>query len=232
MLEKKVNNTFLYGIIDKDGPDKESIVGKELYPDHLHSSTIVRYLKIWVGSPSGKNEIKTILGIQIKYVNYITGLKKETKYQGAPIEGVDFEVLDLEIKEGDFLSKINIGFQDYINHLKFTTLKKDTIEFGIVNEQTEKQSVNEINSGKNIILNINGYYSKNGIRAIGCDYISFKDFCFIRWIDLLRLRHKCKDEKYKKDLEENINNYNIVEKCFYKACIFPEIIFSTILSYV
>lgn len=232
MLENKIKNSYLYGFIEKDGPDKKALVGKELYPDHLQSSTTIRSIKLWVGSPNGKNEIKTILGIQLKYVNYITGLKKETDYQGAPIEGMDIDVLDLEIKEGDYLSKINIGFDEYINHLKFTTLKEDNVEFGKINEQTEKNSVADINSDKNVILNIRGYYSKNGIRAIGFNYISFKDFCFIRWIDLLRLRHKCKDEEYKKSLEENIDNYNNVEKCFYRTCTFPEIIFAKILSYV
>ena len=232
MLDNKVKSSYLFGFIEKEGPDKEAIIGKELFPDHLQASTTIRSLKIWVGSPSGKNEIKTILGIQVKYLNFITGQKKETKYQGAPIEGMDVEVLDLEIPEGDYLSKMNIGFDEYINHLKFTTLKHEKIEFGIIDDKTEKQSVSEINLDKNIILNIRGYYSKNGVRAIGCNYISFKDFCFIRWIDLFRLRHKCKDEKYKQDLESKYNNFNIVEKSFFKTCTFPEIIFAKILSYV
>jgi hypothetical protein len=232
MLEKKVKYTYLYGFVEKDGPDKEEIKGKELFPEHLWPSTTIKHIKLWYGSTAGNKDIKSLLGIQIKYLNYITGEKKETNYQGAPIEGMDVEVQELEIKEGDHLSKFHIGFDDYITHLMFKTIKGENVEIGTVNESTEKQSVNEINSDNNIILNIKGYYSKNGIRSIGCNYISFKDFCFIRWIDLLRLRHNLKDEEYKKKFDEKYNQLNDSMKIVYKTCNLADGCFSIILKYV
>ena len=166
MLESKIKNTYLYGFVEKDGPDKEEIKGKELFPERLLTSTTVKQIKLWYGSPPGNKEIKALLGIQIKYLNYITGEKKETDYQGAPIEGMDVEVQELEIKEGDHLSKFHIGFEDYITHFMLKTIKGDSIEIGTVNEACEKQSVNEINADNNIILFIKGYYSKNGSLGI------------------------------------------------------------------
>ena len=231
MLNAKTQNTYIFGFIEKDGPDKESLSGKELFPDFLYSSTTIKSLKVWFGSPPGKADIKALLGIQVKYINYITGERKETNYQGAPIEGVDVEIKELDIKEGDFLSKINLGFDDYITHIKFTTKKGIPIEFGVVTE-SDLKTVNDINTGNNIILSIKGYFSKNGIRSMGVDYISFKDFCFIRWIDLLRLRHMFKNEEYNKKKEKEYPKLNDGMKCIYRTCTIPDACFAKILSYV
>ena len=231
MLLDKIKTTYLFGFIEKDGPDKKTIQGKEFFPEKLRASTTIKSLKLWYGSPSGKNEVKTILGLKIKYINFVTGERKETDYQGAPIEGMDIETKELDIKEGDHLSKMNIGFEEYINHLKFETTKKESIEFGIINEETEKKSVNELNLGNNIILNLKGYYGPSGIRALGCEYISYKDFCFIRWIDLLRIRYKLKDEKYKKEFDEKYNTLNDM-KVIYKTCNLALACFVTVIKYV
>ena len=231
MLEDKIKSTYLFGFIEKDSPEKKPIIGQELFSEHLRSSTTINSLKIWYGSPAGKNDVKTILGIQIKYINFITGEKKETEYQGAPIEGMDVEVKELNIKEGDYLSKMYIGFDEYINHLKFKTKKKEIIEFGFIIEDNEKKSVNELNLDNNIILNLKGYYSSNGVRAIGCDYISYKDFCLIRWIDLFRLRLRLKNEKEKKKYEDDYDKLKDM-RAIYKTCIFPLTIFASIIKYV
>ena len=231
MLAAKTKSSYIFGFIEKDGPDRESLSGKELYPDFLYPSTTIKYLKMWFGSPASKADIKSLLGIQVKYINYITGERKQTNYQGAPIEGIDVEVKELDIKEGDYLSKINIGFDDYITHIKFTTKKGESLEFGVITDN-EKQTVNEINGDNNIILNIKGYYSKNGIRAIGVGYISFKDFCFIRWIDLLRLRFKLKNENYRNKMNKEYPNLNNGMKCIYRTCTIPSAVFAKILSYV
>ena len=231
MLENKIKSTYLFGFIEKDGPEKKQMVGKELFSEHLRSSTTINSLKIWFGSPAGKNDIRTILGIQIKYLNFITGEKKETEYQGAPIEGMDVEVKVLNIKEGDYLSKMYIGFEEYINHLKFETKKKESIELGFIIEDNEKKSVNELNLDNNIILNIKGYYGSNGVRAIGCEYISYKDFCLIRWVNLFRIRLRLKDEKEKNKYKDDYNNLKDM-KAVYRTCILPLTCFASIIKYV
>ena len=231
MLENKIKSTYVFGYIEKDGPEKKQLIGKELFSEHLRSSTTINSIKIWYGSPAGKNDLKTILGIQVQYLNFITGEKKETEYQGAPIEGMDVEVKTLNIKEGDYLSKMYIGFEEYINHLKFETKKKDSIELGFVIEDYEKKSVNEINLDNNIILNLKGYYGSTGVRAIGCEFISYKDFCLIRWLDLFRLRLKLKDEKEKKKIEDDYNNLKDM-RAVYKTCTFPLTCFASIIKYV
>jgi len=231
MLLDKIKSSYLLGYIDIHNPEKKLIDGKKLFPDNLRSSTTIKSLKIWFGSHPG-GSVKSLLGIKIKYINYITGEKKETDYQGAKIEGMDVEVKELEIKEGDHLSKINIGFDDYITHIKFATIKGKFIEFGIIIEDNEKQFVNELNSRDNIILNLKGYSDQNGIRAIGYDYLSFKDFCLIRWINLLRIRNYMKNEKYLQNLQNEYTKFDIGMKSIFKTCRLPQSCFSIILSFI
>ena len=231
MLLDRIKYSYLFGYQEKDGPGKERLQEtKELFQEHLISSTTVKSIKIWFGTPQGKDS-KAILAIQVKYINYITGKKEETRIQGAQIEGVDVEVKELEVNEGDFLSKFNIGFEDYINHIKFTTKKQQSIEFGNIIEANEKQSVREINDGNNIILNIRGFYSPNGVRALGCDYMSFNNFCFIRLMDIFRLKNKIKkegSEKYTKD----ISKLNDAMKCVLKLCLLPDNQFLCVIKYI
>lgn len=208
------------------------IVGNDLFPEILRPSTTIKSIKIWFGALKGDPNTKTILGISATYINYITGEKKETSYQGAPIEGSDVETKELIIKEGDYLSKFNIGFKTYINHIKFTTLKGESIEFGEINEETEKRSVNELNKENNIIINIKGDYDNQAVRAIGYDFLSFKDFCLVRLIDLFRIRNKLKDDKYKTEIQNKYNKMNEIEKYFFKICSLPQGIFSIIAKYI
>ena len=223
----KIKHTYYFGFVESE---EKEISGKELFPEKFLPITSIKILKIWFGSPPGKT-IQSLLGFEITYMNYETGEQKTTKYQGAPITGENVDTKILKIKEGDFLSKINIGASDYITHLKFTTFKKNEIEFGQIGEN-EKNSVNEINKDINIILNIGGYFSKNGIRALKFDYIGYNQFCFIRWSDILRIRHMIKNKEYKTKLEKEYENFNIVMKCIYKLCLLNINCFSGILKYI
>ena len=62
-------------------------------------------------------------------MNYLTGEKKNTRYQGAPIEGSNIETKELIIGDGKFLSYFNIIFHEYITYIKIGT-KDKYIEFG------------------------------------------------------------------------------------------------------
>ena len=231
MLAQKIKAGYILGYSEVD-TEKDRLVGSNLFPENLKSSTTIKSIKIWFGAPKNEPDQKSLLGMKVTYINYITGEKKETNYQGAPIEGTDVDIKELVVKEGDYLSKFNIGFTNFINHIKFTTLKGEKIELGEIKEETEKKVVNKINKGNNVIVNIKGYSSQSGIRAIGCDYISLSDFCFARWFFLLRLRNKLKDDKYKSEYQEKYDKLNETEKCFFRICNSSKVIFSSILKYV
>ena len=70
-------------------------------------------------------------------------------------------------------------------------------------------SLEELNSGNNIIINIKGKTGKNGIRSLGCDYMPYDIFFLIRTQDLFRLRLKLKKDK---KFREKYKNKKEVDK--------------------
>lgn len=187
-----------FGYIESDNPSLKTLFNsRDLFGENLFPSTTIKSIKLWFGSPPGKQNIKALLGMKIKYKNYITGEKKETKYQGAKIEGENIDVRELEIPDGQYLSKFDIIYDEYITYIRFGTEKKSII-FGYFDRKREVKCLGPLNSGKNIIINIKGFVTNNGIRSLGCDYISYKDFFLNRTIIIFKLRYKLKhDTDYK-----------------------------------
>ena len=130
---------------------------------------------------------------------------------------------------------MNLGFEEYITHLKFETdVKNDCIEFGKEDEH-EIKSLNELNYGNNIIVNLKGFVTNNGIRALGCDYMNCNDFLLTRLVDVFRLRHLVlhnKEYKEKYDNPKEISKLNIGMKCFLKVCKLPKNTFWGIVKYL
>ena len=234
MLMEKIKFTYIFGFIEKDGPGKEKLkTSKELFDEKLFPFTTIKSIKVWFGSLQEKTNFESLLGMEIVYLNYITGEKKNTKYMGAPIESQNVQIKELNIKEGQYLSKMNLGFVDYITYLKFTTNKGEYIEFGTKDNNEKNLSV--VNSENNIILNLKGYTSPSGIRCLGCDYISYQDFFFNRLVDIFRLRTRLiRDEKYKKKYED-INELSKLDnkmKLFLKVCQSPKNLFWNVIKYL
>ena len=228
-----INSTYLFGLSESDNPSKKSLTEIDIFPENIRNFTAIRSLKIWFGFPPEETKVKSLLGIQIMYINYITGERKLTEYQGAQLTNENIETKELVIKDDDYLSKFYIGCNQFITHLKFETKKGEYIECGTIDDNYEKASVNDVNEGKNIIINIRGYVTQKGIRALGVDFMSYKYFFYNRLIDLFRLRlklnHEYKD-KYKKPEELNKLSYEM--KCALKICQLPEINFFEIIKYL
>ena len=234
MLMEKIKYTYIFGFIEKDGPGKEKLKNsKDLFDEKLFPFTTIKSIKVWFGSLQEKTNFESLLGMEIVYLNYITGEKKNTKYMGVPIETQNVQVKELNIKEGQYLSKMNLGFVDYITYLKFTTNKGEYIEFGTKDNNEKNLSV--VNSDNNIILNLKGYTSPSGIRCLGCDYISYQDFFFNRLVDIFRLRTRLiRDEKYKKQYEDKneLSKLDNEMKLFLKVCQSPKNLFWNVIKYL
>ena len=233
MSSKKVKSTYFFGFYGIENQNKEGLKGIDLFPENIRYFTAIKSIKIWFGNPPEEKEKKSLLGIQILYLNYFTGERKLIEYQGAKIEDENVETKELYIKDDDYLSKFYIGFDQFITHIKFETKNGDFIECGTINDMYEKKSVNDVNEGKNIIINIRGYESPKGIRALGFDYMTYKNFFYNRLIDLFRLRHKVNHEdkdKYKKP--EEVEKLNYAMKCALKICQLPDTHFFCIIKYL
>ena len=234
MFNDKIFYTTTFGYIELESEEKPLICNDDLFKEELFSSTTINYIKIWFGTPPGEKNIKSILGLKIKYKNYLTGEVKDTNYQGYEINGDDVDTKELEIKEGQYLSYFNITFNKYIDYIKIGT-KKKWIEFGDYNEEKQIVQLEELNSGNNIILNLKGLFSKKGIRNLGCDYIPYKYFFFIRTQIIFRLRYRLYHDKKFQDKYSNrkeLDKLNNEMKLILKICQLPKSPFTIFIKYL
>ena len=232
-MAEEVQNTYVFGISDVWSQNKVRLIGYEIFPENIRHFSTIKSIKLWFGTSAEETKVKSLLGIQLMYLNYFTGEKKMTEYQGALLTEDDIEEKELKITDDDYLSKIYIGFKEYITHLKFETKNGESIEVGNYEKEFEINSVRAINEGKNIIVNLRGYKSQKGIRMLGVDFMPYKKFFYNRLIDLFRLRHKLNNElKDKYKTEEEINKLSYEMKCALKLCQLPDAQFSSVIKYL
>ena len=233
MTSSKIQSPMMLGFSEIDNINKKIIILNDLFPENIRHYCFVKSIKMWFGSPPDEPKVKSLLGIQVLFLNYFTGERKITEYQGAQLTDSNVETKELNISEDDYLSKYYIGFNVYITHIKFETKNGNFIEFGNIDPQYEKATVNDVNEGRNIIINIRFYKTLKGIRMLGVDFLSYKQFFYNRLIDLFRLRYKINHadkDKYKDQNEVNKLSYEM--KCALKICQLPDTHFACIIKYL
>ena len=147
---EEFQSTYTFGVSELENQNIVRLIGHEIFPENIRHFSTIKSIKIWFGTSAEETKVRALLGIQLMYLNYFTGEKKMTEYQGVPLTEDDIEEKELKIIDDDYLSKIYIGFKEYITHLKFETKNGQFIEVGNYDKEFEKQSVRAINEGKNI----------------------------------------------------------------------------------
>ena len=233
MLEKKYDNTPVYGFIPRE---KTRFCDKEIFGDDLWKYVILKKIKIWYGTPkSGDENVKDkcVLGIQCEYRDTVTGNKTTTEEHCGERIGDDIEVKEYELQENDFFTKFYIDFDYAVTHLKFSTKMEKSIEVGKEKEDTKKTV--EINDMKDAMIHsFVGYYNTYGLRALGCKYILKKDFILINLMGVLRLRHLFKvNEKERKKWEDpnEIKKLSFEMQAVAKLCLIPDAQFASVMRF-
>ena len=233
ILSEKVKYSYVYGTVEKDSPDKKCFSGLNLFDKTYQIFTTIKYIKLWFGTPPNNPEIKSLLGIKLIYKNCFTGEEKVIDYHGLPLDGLEYETQELNLID-DYISKCNIAADDYITHLKFTTLKGNFIEFGEPSFN-DKKSIIAINKDNNIILDIKGEATKQGIRNLKFTYMNLKDFLSYRLINIFKLKFLLDNNKeYEKKFNnpEKINKLNDKMKCFFNCCKMPKATFEKVVQFL
>ena len=234
IILSKYNSTPIYGIISKD---KKRFSDCDLFKADLWKYAVLKKIKIWWGTPQKSEsilKIKTLLGIQCKYKNIMTGEEKESEAHCGILDSNDIEIKEINIKENDYFNHFYIGFDTSISYIKFTTKNNEVIECGEkIKDEIKKVTINMGNDEKMVQCFI-GYYNDYRITALGCKFIKKKDFIFINIMDILRLRHFFKvnqNEKEKWQDNNRINQCNLYLKTIAKVCLLPESQFYSIIKY-
>ena len=245
MTTKKeiIKSTRIYGVIQKsDVIFDDSKINKEFPPE----SSKLKKIKIWFGIPPNqekdndgdgegeeKKSLKSLLGIQCLFENFCNNKKKQSEYHGCKITGNEIETKELEVTRGDYFNKLNLGFDNYITHIKFTTKQGKIIEFGDVIAENEKTFA--LNNDDNLLNFPFGRVSEDGIKALGIKYISKKDYFMRKYKELLILRKKFKeDQKEAEKYYKNLNKYDMGIKCLIMISmgrITPDTDFASVIKF-
>ena len=129
-IENKYNSTPMFGVIAMK--DKIRFNDCDIFKGDTWKYSILKKIKLWWGSPNQKeiSKTKTLLGIQCKYKNIITGEEKESLIHSGQLSSSDTIVKDIELKPGEYFNKFYIGFDYEISYLKFETNNNLFLEFG------------------------------------------------------------------------------------------------------
>ena len=231
---KRYNTTPCYGFVPKE---KTHFRDHELFNGDMWTYEILHKIKLWYGTPKqGDDNVKdkVILGIQCVYVDIVSGNKTTSEQHCGDLSKDDVETKELELKDNDYINKLYLDFDGAITHIKLVTFKGNVLEFGEEKEDTKKTV--EINTEKDphMVQTFFGYFNNYGLRALGCKYISKRNFILINLMGILRLRHifLIDEEEKKKWLDpEVLKNLNIKMRTVAKLCALPDKTFSGVLEF-
>jgi hypothetical protein len=234
IIESKYQKTPIFGII---AIDSKRFNDCDLFKGELWKYAVLKKIKVWWGTPKKiKNmpKMKTLLGIQCKYKNIMTGEEIESEAHCGNIGSNDIIVQEINLKQGDYFNHFQIGFDTAISFIKFTTKNDEKIEFGEpIKDEIKKVKVNMGNE-PNMVQCFIGYYNENCVNALGCKFIKKKDYIFLNIMDILRLRHFFKVNKKEREkwLDNNkLNNCSLFIKTIAKLCLLPEIQFNSVIKF-
>ena len=234
MLSKKFKKTCCFGFIPKEFTMFRDY---EIFGPEMWKYEVLSKVKLWYGTPkSGDDSIKNklVLGIQCVYIDNLTGNKTTTEQHCGDLSKDDIEIKELELKEDDFINKFFLDFDGGITHIKIMTKKGESLEVGTENEETKKTTDINMEKEPHMVQTFFGYFNNYGLRALGCKYISKKDFRIINLMGIFRLRHLFKiDEEAKKKWEnkEELNNLNLKMRAVAKLCLLSDKTFSNVIPF-
>ena len=235
IIESKYRRTPIFGIITREGKKFNHC---ELFKDELWKYAVLKSIKVCWGTPIRNGTIgkeKTLLRIQCRYKNIMTGEVKDSNQYNSGSLSNDADYQEIVLEQNDYFNQFHIGFDTFISYIKFTTKDKKKIEFGQPNKDVKTIKLNN-EKEPNMVQCFIGYYNDNKITALGCNYIRKKDYIFLHLMDIFRIRHIFKkNEEEKNKWVNSINSvpkqYDIYTKTIVKLCSLPDAQFYTIIKY-
>lgn len=232
-MEKNSRSISLYGVIKINSDKKHRFDDSKLFQKNLQFGVLLKSIKIYFGK-NIKN-LKTLVGLEASYINYINAQKIKGEFHGIEKLTDDVEIKELVMEGNDYIKNFEFNFDEqfnYINYIRIITSKGKEIEFG---ERGEKIVTILNYNGDNMIQFFWGDYDEEGINAISFKYISRKQFIFGSRIPILFLRHKILyDEEFKKKYNDNYKELLKDNKSLiylYRSCLLPDTIFAKIIKY-
>lgn len=216
----------------------KKFVDKDIFEQQFQNYIKLSKVKFWYGSTSPDNDVENIkgqyiLGIQCDYHNPINGEKKQTELHCGNLKSSDIYTKELELNEGDYITKFYLCYNDIISYIKFVTKKEKILEVGKFNRECEKTISFNLDESPHMIQSFHGYFNEYGLRAIGCTHLKRRNYFFLNLIDVFRFRHLLKTNEKEKEkwTEEKIKALGFQEKAFIRLCLLPDSQFSCVIQF-
>ena len=236
MVDTKENYTPFYGYYS---PKYPNFFDYKLFENKEKRNIILKKIKIWYGTPSVKENPEHIkgsgvLGIETEYHNIVNGKRIISESHCGKLDSNDIVIKNIELKDGDFITKFFLCFNEMITYIKFVTKRGDILEIGKYQKTLEKQANFNDEKYPHMILNFYGYYNDYGLRAIGCSHIERKKFIFLHLFGLFQLRHILKTDNKKKEFwsnEEEIKKLSPDMQTVVRLCLIPDSPFFGVIAF-
>ena len=234
MMKDRYMTTPCFGYIPLE---KVQFKDYDIFGPEMWKYEILSKVKLWYGTPKSGDENlkdKIVLGIQCVYTDSMSGKKTTTEQHCGDISKDDVEKKELELKENDYFNKFYIDMDKAITHIKLETKNGESIEVGVEKDEFKRTVELNLEKEPQMIQSFQGYYNIYGLRALGCKYISKKNFMLINLMGILRLRHIFKineEEKKKWENPEEIQKLNIRMQAVAKLCALPDKTFSGVIQF-
>ena len=69
MTSDKVQASMMLGFQELDNINKKKIMLNDLFPENIRHFCFVKSIKMWFGSPPDETKVKSLLGIQVLFLN-------------------------------------------------------------------------------------------------------------------------------------------------------------------
>ena len=229
------DNIFTYTpIYGKMSFNKIRFSDMELIPKKFWKSTSLRKIKLWYGTPKDMpKNMKSILGFQATYFEYITS-KKYEKFHGIDIANDNIIVKELELKSNDYFTEFEIEHDDQITYLKFITKNGNFLEIGEKNKNQKVVTLFEKLNEPFIIHIFSGFYDQKGLLGLGCLIFPVRKLVLMSKFAIFLLRFILGRKKEKKEEWLNPEKYNKLSlemKAIVRTCTMPKLLFLNIMRF-
>lgn len=221
LIEKKLVNytaTSNYGLITEKSLllDDLLIFNEFLICYRLHR------IRCWENKQLG------IIGIQLFYKDRDTN---EEIISMNKIKNTESTLVEFNLSPLEFITGLTIYKNDLLNGFSITTNKHREKLFGYdIGEKIIPEDFEDKN--KNVILGFFFTYEPNlVISSIGCYYLNRILFSMILYSGIFFLRIRLKNEKFRNEVENNLDDLDESFYALFKACLLPNILFYGILKY-
>ena len=175
-----------------------------------------------------QNKQLGIIGVQLHYRDRDTN---DEVISMNKIKNTESTLVEFNLDPLEFIVGLTVWKSDYLNGFSVTTNKNRQQLFGYdIGDKIAPEAFEQ--EGKNVILGFFFTFEPNiVVSSVGCYYLNRIFFSLILYSGILYLRIKLRDEKFRSDVENLLDNLDKSYVALFRMCLLPIKQFYGVLKY-